>query len=136
MIGGLMSSYTLYTINRVFFLHLYLFLILILSVVQVVSSVLTLITEIYSYTTHVKRLFIFIDLELDRLVESKIGRIVVDGSKRWSCEDCDYSTPYKQDMKKHVERRHIDMHITCPKCSTNVGSRYELKTHMRERHRL
>ena len=56
------------------------------------------------------------------------------GHKFWKCIDCDYKKQSKADVFKHVERRHIDLQVSCTLCASVCGSRQELKAHMKLKH--
>ena len=56
------------------------------------------------------------------------------GMKLWQCSDCGYARERKSDVTKHVERRHIEMHVTCELCDAIFTSRQALKDHAKYKH--
>ena len=73
--------------------------------------------------------------EADDLIQSKMS-VIQDyhGHKFWQCSECDYRKKSKADVFKHVERRHVEIQVSCHLCSQVYGSRFELKTHMKFKH--
>ena len=75
-------------------------------------------------------------LEIDDLIMSKMGPVQdFNGHRFWQCHDCDYKKPSKADVFKHVERRHVELQVSCTLCSTVCGSRQELKAHIKSKHK-
>jgi len=73
--------------------------------------------------------------EADDLIQSKMS-VIQDyhGHKFWQCSECDYRKKSKADVFKHVERRHVEIQVSCHLCSQVYGSRFELKAHMKFKH--
>ena len=75
-------------------------------------------------------------LEIDDLIMSKMGPVQdIHGHRFWQCHDCEYKKPSKADVFKHVERRHVELQVSCTMCSTVCGSRQELKAHTKSKHK-
>ena len=76
-------------------------------------------------------------LELDDMISSKMSHTVFeDGSKMWQCHECDYVQSRKSDVTKHIERKHLDLQISCPYCSNVFKERIKLKEHMKISHNV
>ena len=58
------------------------------------------------------------------------------GMKLWQCIDCGYARERKSDVTKHVERRHIEMQVSCDLCHAIFSSRTSLKDHVKYKHWL
>lgn len=56
------------------------------------------------------------------------------GQKIWNCADCGYKQKLRKDVQKHIERRHLEIHLPCPVCQSTLSSRIELRTHIRQKH--
>jgi len=53
----------------------------------------------------------------------------------WYCVDCQYESPYKCDMKNHIEAKHIDSTISCDICGVVTKTRKALKMHKYRQHK-
>ena len=52
------------------------------------------------------------DTVVERLLLDKIMTILDNSGKRlWACTVCDYTRKLKNDVVKHVERRHLDLKL-------------------------
>ena len=80
--------------------------------------------------------FIFsIILALDNLILSKMSQTQdTSGMKLWQCEECGYARERKSDVFKHIERRHIDVQVSCQYCDAVFTNRLSLKEHLKFRH--
>ena len=56
------------------------------------------------------------------------------GNKLWQCTDCGYARERKSDIRRHVERKHIEMRVACNLCSMLFSTRLSLKEHMKYKH--
>jgi len=73
--------------------------------------------------------------EVDDIIMSKMSKIQdAMGQRLWQCNECDYAKKLKGDVFKHVERKHVDITVTCNVCSLAYSSRQELKTHIKLKH--
>lgn len=73
----------------------------------------------------------FADAEVEGLLMDKIMPIMDDNGKRmWACTVCDYTRKLKNDVVKHVERRHLDLQLICSICNSSFKSRNDLKLHV------
>ena len=74
-------------------------------------------------------------LALDNLILSKMSQTQdTSGMKLWQCEECGYARERKSDVFKHVERRHIDVQVSCQYCDAVFTNRLSLKEHLKFRH--
>jgi len=71
------------------------------------------------------------DAVVESLLMDKIMPIMDDTGKRmWACTVCDYTRKLKNDVVKHVERRHLDLQLICTICKSSFKSRNDLKLHV------
>ena len=78
---------------------------------------------------------VLIYLEVDAVILSKMVKIQdTMGQRLWKCAECDYAKKLKGDVFKHVERKHVELTVTCDICSLSYCSRQELKTHIKIKH--
>ena len=76
-------------------------------------------------------LVFFADAEVEGLLMDKIMPIMDDNGKRmWACNVCTYTRKLKNDVVKHVERRHLDLQLICSICNSSFKSRNDLKLHV------
>lgn len=52
----------------------------------------------------------------------------------YSCEECDYQSPRKYNLSKHVESVHEGVRHPCVHCDYKATNRSNLKTHVRKKH--
>ena len=77
------------------------------------------------------QILLFADAEVERLLMDKVLVNTDDmGRRMWSCGVCDYSRKLKNDVVKHVERRHLNLELFCSLCPSSFKSRNDLKVHM------
>ena len=51
------------------------------------------------------------------------------GRKTWICSDCGYASERKNNMEKHVERKHLHLALSCKFCGCQFKSRTDLGAH-------
>ena len=74
---------------------------------------------------------------LDQEVQSKMNQVIDStGQKVWNCIVCSYARKRISDVRKHIERKHIDMQFQCEYCDSVVSSRENLKNHLKIRHNI
>jgi len=56
------------------------------------------------------------------------------GLKMWQCLDCDYKVKNSNDLRKHVERKHLMCQVFCDICNKVFNCRYRLQQHNRKFH--
>ena len=56
------------------------------------------------------------------------------GLKMWQCAECDYCVKNSNDLRKHVERKHLQCHVSCEVCFQVFNCRYRLQQHNRKAH--
>ena len=56
------------------------------------------------------------------------------GLKMWQCSECDYRVKNSNDLRKHVERKHLECRVTCDVCFQVFNCRYRLQQHHRSAH--
>jgi len=56
------------------------------------------------------------------------------GLKMWQCTDCEYKVKNSNDLRKHVERKHLLCQVFCDICSRVFNCRYRLQQHNRKFH--
>ncbi len=74
-------------------------------------------------------------LDLDSIIIEKMTQAVdEEGNKLWQCNECGYARERKSDIRRHVERKHIEMQVACNLCSMVFSTRLSLKEHMKYKH--
>ena len=56
------------------------------------------------------------------------------GLKMWQCLDCEYKVKNSNDLRKHVERKHLLCRVFCDMCDRVFNCRYRLQQHNRKFH--
>ena len=56
------------------------------------------------------------------------------GLKMWQCTDCDYKVKNSNDLRKHIERKHLICQVFCGMCNRVFNCRYRLQQHNRKFH--
>ena len=56
------------------------------------------------------------------------------GLKKWQCSECDYCVKNSNDLRKHVERKHLQCRVSCDVCFQVFNCRYRLQQHHRSAH--
>ena len=56
------------------------------------------------------------------------------GLKMWQCSECDYRVKNSNDLRKHVERKHLECRVSCDICFQVFNCRYRLQQHHRSAH--
>jgi len=56
------------------------------------------------------------------------------GLRMWQCSDCPYKVKNSNDLRKHVERKHLVCQVTCEICGQAFNCRYRLQQHNRKFH--
>jgi len=56
------------------------------------------------------------------------------GLKMWQCSECEYKVKNSNDLRKHVERKHLQCNVTCEICFQVFNCRYRLQQHNRKVH--
>lgn len=73
--------------------------------------------------------------ELDRLVGNLMSSTVNEFLKKiWSCVKCGYSCRNANNVRKHIERRHLSCQIACLLCPKTFSCRHDLNQHSRIYH--
>ena len=57
-----------------------------------------------------------------------------EGRKIWICLDCNYQQKLRKDVMKHIERKHLNLAISCTYCDVRMSSRISLRDHIRLTH--
>ena len=71
-------------------------------------------------------------LDIDLLIERKLRpNVDQDGKKIWICLECNYQQKLRKDVAKHIERRHLNLSLSCNYCDVSMTSRISLKDHLR-----
>ena len=72
-------------------------------------------------------------MEIENLVSGKIQLtdLVESGRRIWVCVECNYHQKLKSDVVKHIERRHLNLKLSCSMCPHTTNSRSDLRSHMR-----
>ena len=60
----------------------------------------------------------------------------VNGKTGWQCGDCDYSSPFKQSLQRHIQAKHItEKSFKCELCPYQLYSTISsLNCHMKNKH--
>ena len=104
-------------------------MIIICNEILILMEQYTIHDAVFSYLKHV---CLIVDLEIENLVSGKILLTNDEaGRKQWVCVECNYHQKLKNDVVKHVERRHLNLKLACSMCQHVTNSRSDLKTHMR-----
>ena len=75
--------------------------------------------------------------ELERQVSSIMSSAQDSkGKKVWVCDKCSYSCKNANNVRKHVERRHLAFHISCQFCARVFSCRHDLNQHCRIHHNV
>ena len=73
--------------------------------------------------------------ELDYQVSSIMSSAQDEMGKRvWVCDKCGYSCKNANNVRKHIERRHISCQISCQFCARTFSCRHDLNQHIRIHH--
>ena len=59
-----------------------------------------------------------------------------NNQKVWNCNVCNYARKRVSDVRKHIERKHINIQFQCEYCEAIVSSRENLKVHLKNRHNI
>ena len=71
-------------------------------------------------------------LDIDLLIERKLRpNVDQDGKKIWICLECNYQQKLRKDVAKHIERRHLNLSLSCNYCDVSMTSRISLRDHLR-----
>jgi len=74
--------------------------------------------------------------ELDRLIETMLSKVDVDGVKLWSCNVCSKQHKKRSNITVHIESVHIEGFThSCKICFSTHSSRSGLNFHMSTKHR-
>jgi len=74
--------------------------------------------------------------ELDRLIETMLTKVDVDGVKVWSCTVCSKQHKKRSNITVHIESVHIEGYThSCKICFSTHSSRSGLNFHMSTKHR-
>jgi len=74
--------------------------------------------------------------ELDRLIETMLTKVDVDGVKVWSCTVCSKQHKKRSNITVHIESVHIEGYThSCKICYSTHSSRSGLNFHMSTKHR-
>lgn len=57
-----------------------------------------------------------------------------DGLAFWQCSDCAYNSKKSTDVRKHVERLHMDLKYYCSHCELTFRSMTDLRSHSKRVH--
>ena len=78
-------------------------------------------------------LFPLLDYDLREAIEEMLYKDV-DGN--WTCNQCDFKTPYKTTMNNHVEAKHIRAidGYACDICNRHCPTKNALKCHKYREH--
>ena len=74
-----------------------------------------------------KTISIFVADSIDGLMT-----IRADGLK--SCNSCGFESKHQNDVKRHIESRHLELQYTCYYCSKVLKSRRNYQYHLRKHH--
>merc|ERR1712203_1212347 len=70
--------------------------------------------------------------ELDLIVKEKMLETIDDaGKKIWSCSICYYTSNKTTNMYKHIERKHLNVNLSCELCQKVFKSRDDPNVHKR-----
>ena len=74
--------------------------------------------------------------ELDRLIETMLSKVDVEGVKLWSCNVCSKQHKKRSNITVHIESVHIEGFThSCKICFSTHSSRSGLNFHMSTKHR-
>ena len=80
-------------------------------------------------------------LELNEIldIDAEVGRKITqsldeEGKKIWICLECNYRQKLRKDVVKHIERKHMNLSISCNYCDASMTSRISLRNHIRINH--
>ena len=68
---------------------------------------------------------------LDALVKEKMFQTETNGIKTWNCLECGYGTPKTTNIRKHIERMHMNVALSCDFCQRQFKSRNDLNVHLK-----
>ena len=77
---------------------------------------------------------------IDPLLEAEVLKKMVAttddfGLKKWQCLDCEYNVKNSNDLRKHIERKHLVCEVFCDICNKVFNCRYRLQQHNRKVHK-
>jgi len=76
------------------------------------------------------------EAELDRLIETMLRKVEVDGVRLWSCNVCGKQQKKRSNITVHIESVHIEGYThSCKICFSTHSSRSGLNCHMSSKHR-
>ena len=64
-----------------------------------------------------------------KIVHQEIGNSIL-----YLCHLCDYSSPRKGDLKRHVGEKHLKMKLHCLKCDYQCIRKFQLQAHIEKHH--
>jgi len=68
---------------------------------------------------------------LEALVKEKMFQTETNGIKIWNCLECGYGTPKTTNIRKHIERMHMNVALSCDFCQRQFKSRNDLNVHLK-----
>ena len=78
-------------------------------------------------------------VEIDPEAEAQIMELMLKTPTDWVCGhlQCDYSAVKKQDLRRHIESKHVDIGgVQCDHCDQVCTTRRALTRHVRKYHRV
>ena len=78
-------------------------------------------------------------VEIDPEAEAQIMELMLKTPTDWVCGhlQCDYSAVKKQDLRRHIESKHVDIGgVQCDHCDEVCTTRRALTRHVRKYHRV
>lgn len=75
----------------------------------------------------------------DPILEAEVSKKMLpvtdhSGHRVWQCTECDYRVKNSNDLRKHVERKHLMCEVVCDLCNESFNCRYRLQQHNRKFH--
>ena len=91
------------------------------------------IQNIPLYNHFICDLYILVDIVMSKMLKINSGE---DGQPSyWQCTDCDYKSHKSQNIKNHIESKHIISEgYNCAECGKNVPTRNALRVHVARNH--
>ena len=88
---------------------------------------------------YVENIFIETDIENaekqvdnDSMRKNSLNEVTVYG--KYTCNQCNYQSIHKHNLKSHVEIYHEGMVHQCPKCQFKANRKHYLQWHMKSTH--
>ena len=76
-----------------------------------------------------KWLFLYSEADYESFLLSMATYSTVDGRRNWECTHCGYGALRKSDVRKHIERRHVNKAVVCSACEKSFPNLFDYNRH-------